>query len=103
MLILPMRAWRLRLQPAHPDPETGNVNPDPDPSLRVRSRVIGVRLRVGPWTDSALRQLGTVDLQSAEARCMLEEILNNRTLVHSIYYSNDEVIARIARFIASHS
>jgi pyruvate-formate lyase-activating enzyme len=34
---------------------------------------------------------------------MLEEILNNRTLVHSIYYSNDEEIARIARFIASRS
>jgi len=53
-----MRAWRLRLPSAHPDPETGNVNPDSYPSLSVRSRVIGVRLRVGPWTDSALRHLG---------------------------------------------
>jgi len=53
------------------------------------------------WSDSALRQLGTVDLQSSEARSMLEEILNNRALVHSIYYSNGDVIARVARFIAS--
>lgn len=57
--------------------------------------------RRATWADRALSQLGTADLQSSEARRMLERILKDRTLVHSIYYCNDMIIARVARFIAS--